>query len=30
VVDTDTFKAGWVGFWRNATAIAWLGWRPLQ
>ncbi|WP_296758587.1 polysaccharide biosynthesis/export family protein [Thioalkalivibrio sp.] len=29
-VDTDTLKAGWVGFWRNASAIAWLGWRPLQ
>ena len=29
-VDTDTLKAGWVGFWRNASALAWFGWRPLQ
>ena len=30
VVDHSAFRVGWMGFWRNATAIAWLGWRPLQ
>jgi len=30
VVDHSALRVGWMGFWRNATAIAWLGWRPLQ
>jgi polysaccharide biosynthesis/export protein len=30
VVDTNALRAGWVAFWRNASAVAWLGWRPLQ
>ncbi len=30
VVDTSTLKAGWIGFWRQASALALFGWRPLQ
>jgi polysaccharide biosynthesis/export protein len=30
VVDNSALKLGWIGFWRNATALAWFGWRPLQ
>ncbi|AGA33054.1 polysaccharide biosynthesis/export protein [Thioalkalivibrio nitratireducens DSM 14787] len=29
VVETDGFKAGWAGFWRNAAGLALLGFRPL-
>ena len=30
VVDNSALKTAWIGFWRNATALAWFGWRPLQ
>ncbi len=29
VVDTDTLRLGWAGFWRNAGVLGLLGWRPL-
>lgn len=29
VVDNSAFKTGWMGFWRNASTLAWFGWRPL-
>ena len=29
VVDNSAFKTGWIGFWRNASTLAWFGWRPL-
>ncbi len=30
VVDNNALKVGWIGFWRNAVSLAWLGFRPLQ